>query len=165
MSDIKLRYSEPLLRQAVRAYATRAIARGFGPPFFVACVALTLCIAYLIYNGDRSWLVGVLGATLLFVGIFFYVIYAAHYRNIIGRFRQMRVPEATLSYSEESFTLTSELGSSTMPWTSITEVWRYPKFWLILFSPSQFATLPLDNIDEAAQAFILRKTQHEPANA
>ncbi len=70
----------------------------------------------------------------------------------------MRLPEATFSYSEEQFTFTSEHGSATFPWSSITEVWRYPRFWLILFSRSQFSTLPLDCLDAETQAFIMRKT-------
>ncbi len=36
----------------------------------------------------------------------------------------------------------------------ITEVWRFPRFWLILYSRSQFSTLPLDCLDEETQDFI-----------
>lgn len=159
MNETKLRYSEPLLREAVRAFVVRAITRGFGLRFFIACSVLAVCIAYLVTHGDRSWVVGALAATLFFAGIFLLVIYIAHYRNTVGRYRQMQTPEATLSCTEEQFTLTSELGSATLPWSSITEVWRYPRFWLILFSHSQFSTLPLDCLDSETQAFITRKTQ------
>lgn len=149
------------MREAVRAFVVRAIIRGFGIRFFVACAFVAVCIAYLVSHGDRSWIVGALAATLVFVGIFFLVIYLAHYRNTVGRFRQMKQPEATLSYTEEQFTLSSELGSATLPWSTITEVWRYPRFWLILFSRSQFSTLPLDCLDTETQAFITRKTQRD----
>ena len=165
MNETKLRYSEPLLREAVRAFVIRAITRGFGLRFFVACAVVGVCVAYLVSHGDRSWVVGALAALLVFVAVFFLVIYLAHHRNTVGRFRQMRVPEATLSYTEEQFTLTSELGSATLPWSSITEVWRYPRFWLILFSRSQFSTLPLDCLDTDTQAFITRKTQRNEPNA
>ena len=131
----------------------------------MACAALAICIAYLLSRGDRSWIVGSLAATLFFVGVCFLFIYIAHYRNTVGRFRQMRIPEATLSYTEEQFTLTSELGSATLPWSSIIEIWCYPRFWLILFSRSQFATLPLDCLDAETQAFITRKTQRNEPNA
>jgi YcxB-like protein len=165
MNEIKLRYSEPLLREAVRAFVFRAIIRGFGLRFFVACAALAFCIAYLLSHGDRSWVVGALASMLFFVGVFFLIIYLAHYRNTVGRFRQMRVPEASFAYTEEQFTLTSEMGSATLPWSAITEVWRYPRFWLILFSRSQFSTLPLDCLDAETQAFITRKTQRNEPNA
>ena len=165
MNEIKLLYSEPLLREAVRAFVARSIVRGFGLRFFVACALLVACIAYLLSHGDRSWVVGALAATLLFVGIFFLVIYLAHRLNTVGRFRQMQIPEATLTYTEEQFTLTSELGSATLPWSSITEVWRYPRFWLVLFSRSQFSTLPLDCHDPDIRAFITRKTSSKGPTA
>ena len=165
MNETKLRYSEPLLREAVRAFVTRAIVRGFGLWFFIACAVVASSITYLVSHGDRSWLVGALAAMLIFVAVFFLVIYLAHYRNTVGRFRQMRVPEATFSYTEERFTLTSELGTATLPWSSITEVWHYPRFWLLLFSRSQFSTLPLDCLDAETQAFITRKTQRNEPNA
>jgi len=165
MNEIKLRYSEPLLREVVRVFVIRTITRGFGWRFFIVYSSLAVNVAYLVFHGDRSWVVGALAATLLFVGIFFLVIYLAHYRNTIGRFREMRVPEASFSYTEEQFTVASELGSATLPWSSIVEVWRYPRFWLILFSRSQFSTLPLDCLDAEAQAFITRRTQRNEANA
>ena len=159
MKGTRLRYSEPLLREAVRHFVFRSIRRGLGLRFVVVLALVAAATVYLIVHGDRSWFVGVIGSLFAFVGLFFAIIYVAHFRNTVGRFRQMRVPEATLSCSEDQFTLKSELGSATMPWSSITEVWRHPHFWLIIFSPSQFSTLPLDCLDDEARAFITRKTQ------
>ena len=97
----------------------------------------------------------------LFVSMFLVMIYVVHYRNSIGRFRRMRTPQATFSYDEEQFTLASELGSATMPWSAISEIWCFSRFWLLLFSPVQFVTLPLDDLDEETQAFIYRKTKRK----
>ena len=74
----------------------------------------------------------------------------------------MCLPEATFAYDEERVTFTSELGSSTLPWSAITEVWGFPRFWLLLFSRSQFVTLPLDCLDEQARALIASKTDRQP---
>ncbi len=158
MNETKLLYSEPLLREAVRSFFFRAVIRGLGPLFFLSGGLLVACLAYLLWSGDRSWKVGAFAAGPVFIGILFLAVYQAHYRNTIGRFRQMRSPEATLSYDDERFTLTSELGSATMPWSAITEVWRYPRFWLLLFSRSQFVTLPLDTLDDSTKDFITKKT-------
>ncbi len=165
MNETKLRYSEPLLREAVRFFVIRSIARGLGLSFLVALILVAGGLAYLIAQGDRSWFVGALLALLVFVGVFFLVIYLAHIRNTVGRFRQMRVPEATLSCTEDHFTVSSELGSATMPWSAITEIWHHPRFWLILFSKSQFSTLPLDCLNDDTRAFIIRKTQHNRPDA
>jgi hypothetical protein len=91
------------------------------------------------------------------------MVYVAHFRNTIGRLRQMRTPEATLSYDEENICFTSELGTATVPWSAITDVWRHQRFWLLLFSPSSFVTLPLDCLDEPDREFITRKTSQQGA--
>ena len=166
MTETKLRYSEPLLREAVRFFVRRSLVRGLGFGSLVAICLVMGGVALQIANGDRGWFVGAMVSFLVFVCVFLALIYVAHFRNTIGRFREMRNPEATLSLHEAHFTVTSELGSATMPWSSITEIWHHPRFWLILFSRSQFSTLPLDCLSEEARAFITRKTQRgqQPAN-
>ena len=112
------------LREAVRFFVVRAVIRHLGVVFFVVLGMLILALAQLIYRHERGWVVGFLGAVVVFTGGFIVMMYVAHYRNTIGRFRQLRSPEATFSYDEQVICFTSELGSATMPWSAITEVWR-----------------------------------------
>lgn len=158
MNQTTLLFSEPLLRAAVRAFWMRAVVRGLGLRYALALVVATACAAILIIQRERSWVVPFLVSTLLLSALFVVSIYVAHLRNSLGKYRQMRRPEATFSYDEEQFTLASELGSSTLPWSAITEVWRYPDFWLLLFSRNQFVTLPLECLDQGTREFITRKT-------
>src|SRR4051812_14075491 len=104
MNETKLRFTEPLLREAVRAFVFRAVLRQLGISFFVTVALLIAILAWLISQHDRGWMVGFLIATLLFSGAFLAAVYVAHHRNTIGRFRQMQVPEATFGYDEQRFT-------------------------------------------------------------
>ena len=113
----------------------------------------------LVSNGDRSWFVGVL-ATVLAIGISFVVaVYVVHYRNGLDKLKAMGDPEATFTASESSFSVSSGAGSSTLPWSSVIEVWRFSSFWLLLFSKAQFITLPIADITPEAQVFILHHVQ------
>lgn len=159
MREVTLRYSEPLLQEAVRSFFFRTARCGITPVFYIGCALLVLCLVLSLAEGDRSWRTGAATVTLAFAGVYLLVIYLAHYRHTVGRFRQMQTPEATLRCEEEQFTLTSELGSATLPWSSVTDVWRFPRFWLLLLSPSQFITLPLDCLDQSTQDFITEKAQ------
>ncbi|WP_435018095.1 YcxB family protein [Tundrisphaera sp. TA3] len=159
MHECKLRYSEPLLREAVRAFVFRTIVRQLGISFFFVATLIALFFIYLLLSHDWDWTVGFLGAGLPFACLMFISLYVVHARSTIGRFRRMRSPEATFAYNEEQVSFASELGSSTLPWSSIAEVWRFPRFWLLLFSRAQFVTLPLDCLDDQAQAFISLKTK------
>lgn len=158
MNQTTLRYSEPLLRAAVRAFCLRAVVRGLGLRFFVVLAIVIACVTALLAQGARGWAVPFMISALLFAALFITTIYIAHLRNTVGTFRRMRRPEGTLSFDEEQFTLASELGTAILPWSAVTEVWRYPRFWLLLFARNQFATLPVECLDQEAQDFITRKT-------
>ena len=158
MREVKLHYSEELLREAVRVFVFRTLVRQLGVMFFVVTAGLVGMLAWLLARHERGWMVEFLAALLLFVVLFMAAVYVTHRRNTIGKFRAMGKPEATLRYDEEQIHFASELGSSSMPWSAIAEVWRHPRFWLLLFSPAQFVTLPLDCLDEQAREFITRKT-------
>jgi uncharacterized membrane protein (DUF485 family) len=153
--QVTLHYDEQLLRRAVRSFWLRTI----GLPFIVLIALAAVFLVARIFSGDRSWLVGVLAAILAMCIAMAIAVYVAHYRQSMKKFRAMQVPEATLSASEDSFTVASELGSSTLRWSSVTEVWQYPTFWLVFFSKAQYITLPLADIAPEARTFILGRIQ------
>jgi hypothetical protein len=146
-----LAYTEPLVREAALAFWRRTVGVGF----FIALALLLCTVSFLAWHGDRSWFVGALGSFLVFGLAFALLVYFVHLRNALARFRAMGEPVATLSLSEASFTLSSGLGSTSLQWSAVKEVWRYPSFWLLLFSKSQFVTVPLASVTAEAQAYLL----------
>ena len=150
-----LKYSEPLVRRAVLSYWRRSLGWGI-----LGAVAFTNAMfIWRIVEGDRSWFVGLLAAFGLFGIVMPVAVYLAHYRNSLGKFREMKNPEATFVADEASFTLTSDVGSSTLRWSSIVEVWRFDTFWLLLFSKAQFATVPLQDVPEQMLSYILERVR------
>lgn len=149
----KLSYDASLLHEASFGFWWRTIT-GRLMVVVIACVAL---VAYLWLSGDRSWLVGALGAILLFSIGMIAAVYFTHSANMRRKFRDMGAPEATLTATESSFTVVSGAGSSTLPWSSVTEVWKLRRCWLLLFSRAQFITVPLADVPEDMRAFILRR--------
>lgn len=149
--SITLNYTEPLVRAAVLAFWRRTVGTGF----FVSVVALAGSMAFLAWRGDRSWFVGALGGFLAFALISATAVYVVHLRGAMARFRGMGAPSATLAMDDDGFTMSSGLGSTTLKWSAITEVWRCPAFWLVLFSKSQFVTLPTDALTNEARTFLI----------
>ena len=73
----------------------------------------------------------------------------------------MQSPEATFEVGDDRFRITSDVGSSELLWSTITEVWQFPEFWLLFFSRAPFITLPLADLDNEARELILsRATSH-----
>ena len=87
------------------------------------------------------------------------LVYWIHYRNSMAKFRDMKEPVANFVADEESFTLASDQGSSTLKWEAIKEVWGFQGFWLLLFSKAHFVMIPLDGLSDEMRRYILERVK------
>jgi len=146
-------YSESLVRQAVFSFWWR----GVGVGYFLAIAVASLWVTFSVAAGDRSWVIGVMGTVTVMGVVIAPVVLIVHYRNSMQKFREMVAASATIVAAEATFTLASDLGSSTFKWAVVKEIWKFQDFWLLIFSRSQFATLPLESIPVEMQNFILQR--------
>lgn len=150
MHRATLRYDRTLIRHAVASFCWRVV----GQRYVVALALVAAPLVFLIRGGNASWLVGVL-ASVVALGIAFPVaLYATHYRNALRRLDAMGAPLGTLEASDASLSLSSGAGTATLPWSAVSEVWRFDTYWLVLLSKSQFVTLPLAGLSPEAAEFI-----------
>ncbi len=150
-----LKYSAPLLRQAVLGFWWRVV----GIRFLVALALVALGFALSIREGDTSWVTGVMGSVLVAGTLFAVAIYVVHYRNAMQKLKAMGSSEATLEASDDALALSSGAGSASLPWSAVMEIWRLKGCWLLLLSRSQFVTLPLADLAPDLKNFILEKVQ------
>lgn len=153
MITVQLAYSEDVIKAAVKAFWLRTAGWKF---IFVLSLALVFT-AYLIVSGNRSWLVGALGTATLFGAVMSVALYVVHLRRSMAKLAAMKTPVATLNLGEESFRVTSGAGTAELPWSAVKEVWQFESIWLVLFSPAEFITLPLADLQPEARDFILSK--------
>ena len=153
--EATLIYSESLLRQAVFAFWRRSVGVGF----FIALLVAALGLGVLVAQGQASWIVAVLAALLVLGIAYATAVYLVHYRNSLRKFREMDKPRATFCADESSFTMSSDIGTTTLQWSVVKELWQFPTVWLLLYSKAQFSTLPLACLSPETQAFILQRVQ------
>jgi hypothetical protein len=151
--ETTLIYTVPIVREAVFGFWRRSVGGGF----LIALIVLAVLLAFDVLSGDRSWRVGMLGAVFLIGASMMVAIYFVHYANATRKLKDMGEPRAAFTASESSFTVASGAGSSTLPWSSVTEVWKLKGCWLLLFSKAQFMTLPILCVPEDMRAFILQR--------
>ena len=155
MHRATLKYDEKLVNRAVRSYWRRSL----GLSVLVGVPLVWLFLALRIAEGDRSWYVGLLAAAAL-IGVGMPIVaYSVHYRNSMAKFRDMKEPIATFTAEEDSFTLSSDHGTSTLKWEAIKEVWGFEGFWLLLFSKAHFATIPLEGLTGEMQSYVLERVR------
>jgi len=151
-----LTYSQPLIRQAVWGFWRRVV----GVRFAFALALMTVALVFLLLAGDRSWQVGVIATTLAFGILFLFVLFFVHYRNSVQKFRALGDnARAELTATASALSFSSAAGTASIPWSSVCEVWRFPTFWLLLFSKAQFSTLPLTDVSPELQEFILERVR------
>jgi hypothetical protein len=150
--DATLIYSKALLQQAVFAFWRRSVGVGF----FVALLIAALGLVVLVALGQASWIIGALAAVLALGIAFTIVVYVVHYRRSLRKFRQMNTPRSTFRADESSFTMSSDIGTTTLQWSAVKELWQFPNVWLLLYSKAQFTTLPLACLPPETQAYIVQ---------
>lgn len=160
MEPITIRYSEALVRRAVRAFWLRA----FAGRACLAFAVMAIMVFALNMSTSDSWSVPAMGALMLFVLVFTATTYVVYLRSSLDRFRRMNRPEATLELHAHTFKIASDVGSLETRWDVITQVWRFPDFWLLFFDRGAFFTLPLADVDPAVQAFIVERVQAHGGN-
>jgi hypothetical protein len=143
------------VKRAIRSFWMRTM----GYREFIGTVVIIALLVWRITEGDRSWFVGALASMVAFSIVMPVAIYVSHYRSTMGRFRKMREPIAEFVAEEDSLALASDLGTTTLKWSAVTEVWRFESLWLLMLSKSQFVTLPLEGIPESMQTFILDRVK------
>src|SRR5579863_1599711 len=149
--EVTLVYSEALLRQVAWASLRRAVGwRGV-----VALGLLMSSLAYLLLSGDRSWWVGAMGTTLVFAFAFGIAFYRVQLGRSLAKFRRLGNPASTFSISTDRFRVTSQSGSIELPWNMISEVARFPDFWILYSSRAYYMTFPLAAVDAGAQEEVL----------
>jgi len=153
--EATLIHSKALLRHAVFAFWRRSV----GISFFVALLVAALGLGVLVAQGVASWLVGALAAVLVLGIAFATVVYVVHYRRSLRKFLQMDEPRATFHADESSFTMSSDIGTTTLQWSAVKELWQFPSVWLLLYSKAQFSTLPLACLSPETQAYIVQRVR------
>ncbi|HVT58275.1 MAG TPA: YcxB family protein [Thermoanaerobaculia bacterium] len=148
--DITLVYSEALLRKVAWAYWRRAVGwRGL-----LAVGLLSTSFVFLLISGDRSWWVGAMGTMLAFAIAFGITLYRVQLGRSLTKFR-LGKPTSTFTISAGGFRVTSASGNIELPWNMISEVARFPEFWILYSSRAYYMTFPLTAVDAEAQELVL----------
>ncbi|WP_323013300.1 YcxB family protein [Devosia sp.] len=146
-------YTQEIVSGAVKAFVwRRGIADQKG--LWAAEIAMLVFLVGLLWSGERGWLVGVVGVVVLLVPCLIGAMWVAHHRNTVGKFRRMSSPRANFVFGEDGFEVVSELGEARLPWSTVTEIWERPGYWMLFTDPNQFMTLPVQTVSEEDRAFL-----------
>ncbi|MBN8949533.1 MULTISPECIES: YcxB family protein [unclassified Rhizobium] len=139
---ITVTYTEEMVRDAVKTFVLRRLIVN-QKRLWVAEIAIISLFLWQLWSDGAGWPVGVLGAIAFLYPAMIVLAWVAHYRNTVGKFRKMATRQATFTLRDEGFDVASELGSAQIPWSTVTEIWQRPTYWMIFTAINQFMTLPI----------------------
>lgn len=141
--EYHLIYTESILTKATYEYFKKVI----GIIFPVVYLLLAAFTVYRLAAGDRSWVVGVSGAAIVFIGVLLFSLFIAQIKSAKSNFLSMQGGTCTLVLSETGLRFATPLGIAEIPWVRIKEVKVFTDFVLILFEKSGYTSIPLASID------------------
>ena len=149
-------YTEAIVRDAVRTFVWR---RGIAGQKLLWALeaAMTASLISMLWNDERGWVFAVVCIAVLLPPGLIVAMWIAHYRNTVGKFRKMSTRRAEFSFDDDGFEFVSELGSGRIPWTTFTEIWERPAYWMIFMAPNQFLTLPIETVSPIDRDFVRSK--------
>jgi hypothetical protein len=149
--DIELHFDEAL----VRTIARRFIVRTFGVGGLVAAAAMVACALYLVTSGaGLSFSEGIIIGLAMVPIIALPLCYVVITRRGLGVLRDLGQAPATLRLREDRIETSNPIGASSLAWSAIKEVWRFPEAWLLFVGKGMYFTIPLRDIGPDAQEFI-----------
>lgn len=133
---VELHYSEDLAKKAVLLFWKRRV--GIGLPLCTLAMALVAC--YLVWIGDRSWYIGLIGAIVVIGLAFMVAIFVVHWRGSMSKLRSMGKPIGRLSLSKNELEISTHTAASRISPSMIIEVWKR------MMTPNQASKRTLDSV-------------------
>ena len=139
-------YDEATVRRAVRTFMWRRL---FATAWFAGVAVLILALAAAGLSSRSALLLWSAGFLLALTSSLVLLVWRAHLGGGLGRLRAMSPPAVEVIVSPGRLAFRSSLGEAALPWSSFTEVWRTPTFWLLFTAPGSFNVLPVAGVEAA----------------
>jgi len=154
---VTAKYNRPLIMHAARLVTDRSIGGRRG---LVLLALSVLVFLFLLVRGERSWVIGLVGGTLLIAAVAIGSVYLTTYRRSLAIFE--RLPEKSIEFvfTDNAWGSTSGLGTQSASWKTIDSIVRDPRVWLLRMpGGSGYVMLPTEGIDDAARSFIVEQVR------
>ncbi len=162
--EFEVRFDARQIRRTTWAYVRIRIARQLKWYDRLVLLAIPFVWLWLFFESPHCWMVWLIAAIACSFVFFMAIAWTMHIRHHLERLALMKVPVAKISTDDAAITLTSDLGSATMPWTTLTGTADGPEALYLESGKGVFVTLPTGGVDPAALQFIRERVAHAGAH-
>ncbi len=154
-----VRYDEALMKAVAPQYLFRIAFLEHTWHSVLAIFGVVGCavLLFLLHEKELTFVTGLFAGLIASIALWFAFVGWAHWRGIRGKLRRMKEPKATFRLSDDEISIEADTGASRLPWTTIKDIWRFDRFWLLMLASNQFLTLPLRDAPPDALEFLKSK--------
>lgn len=157
MHEADLTYTKSLVQRGVRCYWMRSL----GIRYWVALLVVAVSAVFLSRAPNvATWVLTTLTVSVAVALVFPALLYAAHNRSSMGRFRRMEEPTARFIAEADTFTVSSSIGKAELKWSVVTAIWKCPDLWVIVYERSGFSVLPIASVPQTMRDFIEERVRN-----
>jgi hypothetical protein len=146
-------YGESLLRDAVRAYVLQRFVVEQKRLWLLSGLMLALA-GYFAWKGQPPWTIALAASGALMAPALTALGWWVHLSNTLGALKQLRSPRASIGFRDDALELASDVGSGELPWSSLTEIWERPGYWMIFTGKNRFNVIPMSGASESVRAWF-----------
>jgi hypothetical protein len=161
-TEFVVQYSELLVRDAARCFLIRFARRNLVGAGVAVLIASIVCLLL----GADWWYVAALATLGCGLAVLVMMLGLAYTRAAVAKFKAMSDPTVRWGFDDESITTHSDLGSAQLRWKCVSDVWRFPKVWLLFFGKHGwgYSTLPVEELPPELKEYILARIQSNGGN-
>ncbi|HMO30518.1 YcxB family protein [Enterovirga sp.] len=146
-------YTESMLRDAVRAYVFRRFVVE-QKRLWLLCGLMIVLAFYFAWKGQPPWTIALAASGAIMAPAIAALGWWVHLSNTLEALRRMPAPRASIGFRDDAMELSSEAGKGELPWSSLTEIWERPGYWMFFTGRNRFNVLPMANVPEEARAWF-----------
>jgi hypothetical protein len=151
--NVSLQYSEELVRRAVRRFCWRKT----GILYWATFAMLLAILVNALFQGDYSWLPGVLATVTVFGVALPIAVYRVQMNATLAAYRSLNNQPVRFSGDEIGFVVQATTGTAKLPWSTIAAIRRYNDLWLLEFRTGGFMTFPIQSTSAADREFLIER--------
>lgn len=151
--EINLEYTDELMRSAIRLSIFR--------PWPMLSISVALCLLVFIVNAEQRniWEGIFWGFCFLpmVLAAFAWWVYRRTIRNSFSMWQKLDNRNMRLVFAEDGVQVFSCLGQNKLKWKLFHALRRFKTVWLLYLNRSQYYILPLSQMDQVLQYFIIKQ--------
>lgn len=155
--DFVIHYDEKVLDRAANIFIWRRLIRGFGASGLLALILCLGAVGYLLWHGSSPWIVGIISGMLVFFALALFSLWWLRRADLRRKLAAIPSRQAQVQLTDETVTIASESGSTTLPWSGFEELWQLDDFWMLFLAQNNFVTIPTCDVPREALEFIAAK--------